>query len=117
MGRTMTIRQWLKRHFNREAGADAASASALATRPLNTAAPADFERCSCCGKTYNTRDLQEVLPHFEHQLALFAERVKGPLSDEDLQAPSGNVVPFRRAGKRAAGDSLRAQTAGSASKS
>ena len=88
----MTIRQWLKRHFNREAGADAASA------------PADLERCSCCGKTYNTRDLQEVLPHFEHQLALFAERVKGPLSDEDLQAPSGNVVPFRLAGKRAAGD-------------
>ena len=88
----MTIRQWLKRHFNRVGGADAASA------------PADFERCSCCGKTYNTRDLQEVLPHFEHQLALFAERVKGPLSDEDLQAPSGNVVPFRRAGKPTDGD-------------
>src|SRR5215218_3837689 len=49
MGHAMTIRQWLKRHFNCKAGADAASA------------PADFERCSWCGKTYNTRDLQEVL--------------------------------------------------------
>ena len=93
MGLTMTIRQWLKRHFNREAGADAASA------------PADLERCSCCGKTYNIRDLQEVLPHFEHQLGLGAEPVKGPLSARDLQAPAGNVVPFRRGEKRAAGAS------------
>lgn len=88
----MQIRQWWIRYFNSEVGADVASESD------------DFERCSCCGQTYNTRDLQQVLPHFEHQLGLGAEFIKGPLSDEDLQAPLGNVVPFRRAGKPTAGD-------------
>jgi hypothetical protein len=59
--RTMQIRQWWKRHFNREVGGDMASESG------------DFQRCSCCGQTYDTRDLQQVLPHFEHQLGLSAE--------------------------------------------
>jgi hypothetical protein len=67
-------------------------------RQFNSEASADIERCSCCGKTYNTRDLQQVLPHFEHQLGLGAEPVTGSLSNESL--PSfGNVVPLRRASK------------------
>jgi hypothetical protein len=77
----MQMRQW--RHFNSEASAVVASESD------------EFVRCSCCGQTYNTRDLQQVLPHFEHQLGLGAEPVTGSLSNESL--PSfGNVVPFRR---------------------
>ena len=73
----MQMRDWWIWHFNSEASAD-------------------IERCSCCGKTYNTRDLQQVLPHFEHQLGLAAEAVTGSLSNESL--PSfGNVVPLRRA--------------------
>ena len=66
--------------------------------------PGDFERCSCCGQTYNTRDLQQVLPHFEHLLGVDEESVKRSLSNEDLKPPIDNVVPFRRAGMRAVGD-------------
>ncbi len=64
----MKIRQWWKRHLNSEAGAEVESG------------PDDFERCSCCGQTYNTGDLQQVLPHFEHRLGLGAEPVTGSLS-------------------------------------
>jgi hypothetical protein len=79
----MQMRAWWKRHFNNEPSAD-------------------IERCSCCGKTYNTRDLQQVLPHFEHQLGLGTEAVTRSLSNESL--PSfGNVVPLRRPLKPAAG--------------
>ena len=78
-------------------------------RQFNSEASADIERCSCCGKTYNTRDLLQVLPHFEHQLGLGAEPVKGPLSDRDLRAPPGNVVPFRRGGKPAASEASTAR--------
>ena len=75
----MQMREWWIRQFNGEVSAD-------------------IERCSCCGKTYNTRDLQQVLPHFEHQLGLGAEAVTESLSCESL--PSfGNVVPLRRASK------------------
>jgi hypothetical protein len=82
----MTFWQWWRRHFNSEGGVEAD----------------DFERCSCCGQTYNAGDLQQVLPHFEHQLGLGAEPVSGSLSNESL--PSfGNVVPFRRASKLTAG--------------
>jgi hypothetical protein len=80
----MQMRQWWIRHFNREASAD-------------------IERCSCCGQTYNIRDLQQVLPHFEHQLGLSGEAVTGSLSYESL--PSfGNVVPLRRASSRPPAD-------------
>jgi hypothetical protein len=92
----MQIRQWWRRHFN-SIGADTASESD------------HFERCSCCGLTYDTRDRQQVLPHFEHQLGLSAELMKGSLSDGHLRAPFGNVVPFRRAKKPTAGE---ASTAG-----
>jgi hypothetical protein len=89
-GRNRMIRRWWKRHFHVLVGADVVSE------------PADFERCSCCGQTYNTRDLQQVLPHFEHQLGLGAEPVTGSLSNESL--PSfGNVVPLRRAASRSPG--------------
>ena len=93
----MQIRQWWIRHFNGEVGADRASESG------------DFERCSCCGQTYDTRDLQQVLPHFEHQLGLSAELMKGPLSDGQLRAPFGNVVPFRRVRKPTAGEASTAR--------
>jgi hypothetical protein len=87
----MQIRQWWMRHFNSEVGAGIASESG------------DFERCSCCGQTYDTRDLQQVLPHFEHQLGLGAEPVTGSLSNES--SPSfGNVVPLRRGSSRPPGD-------------
>jgi hypothetical protein len=94
----MQMWAWWKRHFNSEPNAD-------------------IERCSCCSKTYNTLDLQQVLPHFEHQLGLGAEPVKGPLSDRVLQAPPGNVVPFRRSGKPAAGDASKAHLLRSGSSS
>ena len=78
----MQMREWLIGHINRQSN--------------------EFERCSCCGKTYNTRDLQQVLPHFEHQLGLGAEPVTGSLSNESL--PSlGSVVPLRSASKPTAG--------------
>ena len=87
----MQMREWWIRHFNSEASAEVASESD------------EFERCSCCGLTYNTRDLQQVLPHFEHQLGLGAEPVIGSLSNESL--PSfGNVVPLRRASSQPPGD-------------
>ena len=95
--RTMQIRQWWMRHFNSEVGADMASESH------------HFERCSRCGQTYDTRDLEQVLPHFEHQLGLSAELMKGPLSDGHLRAPFGNVVPFRRARKPTAGEASTAR--------
>jgi hypothetical protein len=99
----MQMRQWWIRHFNSEVGPGVASESN------------DFERCSCCGQAYNTQDLQQVLPHFEHQLGLGAEPIKGP--DGDLQTPPGNVVPFRRAGKPAAGDASKAHLLRSGSSS
>ena len=83
----MNLWQWLKRHFSSEVRAEMGSE------------PDGFERCSCCGRTYNTRDLQQVLPHFEHQLGLGAEPVAGSLSNESL--PSfGSVVALRRASSR-----------------
>ena len=79
----MQMREWWVRQFNSEASAD-------------------IERCSGCGKTYNTRDLQQVLPHFEHQLGLGAEPVTGSLSNES--SPSfGNVLPLRRGSKSTPG--------------
>jgi hypothetical protein len=105
----MQMREWWIRRFKSEVGAGVASESD------------DFELCSCCGQTYSTRDLQQVLPHFEHQLGLGAESIKGPLSDGDLQTPPGNVlgnvVPFRRAGKPAAGDESKAHLLRSGSSS
>ena len=83
------------RHFNSEVGADVESGV--------------FERCSCCGQIYYTRDLQQVLPHFEHQLGLSAELAKGPLSDRHLRAPFGNVVPFRPARKPPPGEASTAR--------
>ncbi len=95
----MKIRQWWKRGLNSEAGAEVESE------------PDDFERCSCCDQTYNTRDLQQVLPHFEHQLGLGAEPVTGSLSNKSL--PSfGNVVPLRRPLKPTAGRRIDTPTQG-----
>jgi hypothetical protein len=96
----MQIRQSWIRHFSSGVGADMARESD------------HFERCSCCGQTYDTRDLQQVLPHFEHQLGLSAELMKGPLSDGHLRAPFGNVVPFRRARKPTAGEASTARPDG-----
>jgi hypothetical protein len=92
---TMQIRQWWIRHFTAGFGADMESG--------------DFERCSCCGQIYYNRDLQQVLPHFEHQLGLSAVLVKGPLFDGHLWAPFGNVMSFRRARKPTAGEAWTAR--------
>jgi hypothetical protein len=87
----MQMRKWWIRHFKSEASADVASGSD------------ELERCSCCGETYNSRDLQQVLPHFEHQLGLGAEPVTQSRPDKSL--PSfGNVVPLRRTSSRPPGD-------------
>jgi hypothetical protein len=87
----MQMREWWIRHFNSEANADAASESD------------EFERCSCCGQTYNTRDLQQALPHFEHQLGSGAEPVIGSLSNESL--PSfGTWCPSAAPRSRRPGD-------------
>jgi hypothetical protein len=78
------IREWLKRHFE----------SAL--HPDVTRGSEQFERCPCCGQAFNARDLEQVLPHFEHQLAAGAPRPETLVRHEDLPSPAENVVPFRR---------------------
>ena len=55
-----------------------------------------FERCPCCGQAFNARDLEQVLPHFEHQLAAGAPRPEKLVRHEDLPSAPENVVPFRR---------------------
>jgi hypothetical protein len=72
------IRDWWKRHFDGAVRADV------------------LERCPCCGQSFNARDLEQALPHFEHLLGLAAARPEALPSHEYLPAPLGNVVPFRR---------------------
>lgn len=76
------MRQWWRRHFKSEDNAPVAHD--------------EFGRCSRCGQTYDTRDLHQVLPHFQHQLELGAEvDTTSPSADERL--PSFvKVVPLRR---------------------
>jgi hypothetical protein len=78
------IRQWWKRHFD---GAARAGGPADSER---------LERCPCCGQAFNARDLEQVLPHFEHQLAAGAPRPEKLVRHEDVPAHPENVVPFRR---------------------
>jgi hypothetical protein len=75
------MRNWLKRHF----------ANMLGT-PLRRD---EFEHCTACGQPFNTRDLHQVLPHFEHQLALAPRPLEESSPDEDLRSPVRKVVPFR----------------------
>ena len=77
------IREWWKRHFDGAVGADVSIDSN------------QFERCRCCGQAFNSRDLKQVLPHFEHQLALGAPRIEDSMQNEDLPPRRGNIVPFR----------------------
>ena len=79
------IRQWWSQLFS-GVGADVGSK------------PDDFEPCCCCGQVFNTQDLQQVLPHFEHQLGLKGRPVKDLMPDDGVQPPFPNVVPFRRRG-------------------
>ena len=82
------IRQWWKRHF--------ASASRLDDR----AGSNRVERCSCCGQAFDVRDLEQVLPHFMHQLAAGGPQPEKLVRQEDLPPQRDpqpeNVVPFRR---------------------
>ena len=77
------LRDWWKRHFG---GAFAAP---------TTTKPDEVEHCSACGQPFMVRDLNQVLPHFEHQLALATRPMEDPLPDEGLDR---KVVPFRRPG-------------------
>jgi hypothetical protein len=77
------IRQWWKRHFD---GAARAGGPADSER---------FERCPCCGQAFDASDLEQVLPHFEHQLAAGAPRPEKLLRPEEVPAHAENVVPFR----------------------
>jgi hypothetical protein len=74
------IRDWWKRRFDSAVRADG------------------LERCPCCGQTFNARDVEQALPHFEHLLGLAAPRPEALARHEDVPAPAGNVVPFRRRG-------------------
>jgi hypothetical protein len=79
------IRQWWRRHFD------------SAPRPDGPGDSDRLEHCPCCGQAINPRDLEQVLPHFEHQLALGAAPPEVLLPPEDLPSPHReNVVPFRR---------------------
>ena len=78
------IRQWWKRHF------------AGAARPDGPVDSERFECCPCCGQAFNARVLEQVLPHFEHQLAAGALRAEKLVRHEDVLPHSDNVVPFRR---------------------
>jgi hypothetical protein len=78
------IREWLKRHFE------------SAVRPAVSRDRDQLERCPCCGQAFNARDLEQVLPHFEHQLAAGAPRPEMLVRHEDPPAHAENVVPFRR---------------------
>ena len=71
------LRQWWKRHFD----------SAVRHR---------VEHCPCCGQTFNPGDLEQALPHFEHQLGVGGRRAEAAMRPQDLPSPPENVVPFRR---------------------
>ena len=47
-------------------------------------------------RLYRASDLDQVLPHFEHQLAAGAPRPEKMVRHEDVPAHPENVVPFRR---------------------
>ena len=87
----MNIRQWFKRHFTRESGAEIRSE------------PDGLARCSCCGRTYNTNDIHQVLPHFGHELGLGAEPVARSLSNGSLPTWE-NVGPVGPASTRLSRD-------------
>ena len=78
------IRKWWKRHFD------------SAARPGGPGDGDRLERCPCCGQAFNARDLEQVLPHFEHQLAVGAPRTGTLVRHEDAPPQPENVVPFRR---------------------
>lgn len=78
------IRDWWKRHFD------------SAGRPDGPGDSDQFERCPCCGEAFNARDLEQVLPHFEHQLAAGAPQPEKLMRHEDRPPHPENVVPFRR---------------------
>lgn len=56
----------------------------------------ELEHCTACGQPFNIGDLDAVLPHFEHQLALAPRPLKVSSPDEDSRSSAGTVVPFRR---------------------
>ena len=78
------IRQWWKRYFDSAARTDG---------PVDSDR---VERCPCCGQTFDGQDLEQVLPHFMHQLAAGAPRPEKLVRQEDLPPQPENVVPFRR---------------------
>jgi hypothetical protein len=90
------IRQWWKRHF------------ASAGRPDGPGDSDPFERCPRCGQAFDPRDLEQVLPHFEHQLAAGAPRPETLVRHEDRPSHPENVVPFRR-GRLGVGSARRDQ--------
>ena len=75
-------RDWWKRHFGNALGASIKQD--------------EFEHCSACGQPFNIRDLEQVLPHFEHQLALVPRLARERSPAKDLPSPAGKVVPFSR---------------------
>ena len=87
------IREWLKRRFDSTVRSDVRRDSDR------------FERCPFCGQAFNARDLQQVLPHFEHQLAAGAPRPEKLVRHEDPAVPGGKcrAVP-PSAGRLGEGD-------------
>ena len=71
------IGHWWKRHFD------------SAGRPDGPGDSDQFERCPCCGQAFNARDLEQVLPHFEHQLAAGARQPEKLGASRGSAAPSG----------------------------
>ena len=74
----MFRRDWWKRHFGNVLAA-----------PIKRD---EFEHCTACGQPFNSRDLDQVLPHFEHRLALAPRPGKESSAAEELRSPGGKVV-------------------------
>jgi hypothetical protein len=55
-----------------------------------------IERCPFCGRTFDVRDLGQVLEHYDHQLAARAPPAIDLMPDGDLTGHLRKVVPFRR---------------------
>jgi hypothetical protein len=89
-GPLATLREWWRRHFD------------SAVRPDVPGDSDRLEHCPCCGQMFNPRDLEQALPHFEHQLGVGARRSEAAMRPQDPPSPAENVVPFRRRLERAA---------------
>jgi hypothetical protein len=54
-----------------------------------------FERCPFCWRVFDTRDLEQVLAHYDHQVESDARPEAGLSSTDDQPKRSAAIVPFK----------------------